>query len=109
MLVMGDVNAATCRKLFEDQFTLSTTVNDTSAVVDLSVSVRTYISTCMLMRRKQLSRFFTSRICGFSSPLLCWISFGGHSPNITWAPSIAWASMLPKIASNKNIAFFHVK
>ena len=39
---MGDVNAATCRKLFEDQFTLSTTVNDTSAVVDLSVSVRTY-------------------------------------------------------------------
>ena len=43
MLVMGDVNAATCRKLFEDQFTLSTTVNDTSAVVDLSVSVRTYI------------------------------------------------------------------
>ena len=39
---MGDVNAATCRKLFEDQFTLSTTVNDTSAVVDLSASVRTY-------------------------------------------------------------------
>ena len=65
MLVMGDVNAATCRKLFEDQFTLSTTVNDTSAVVDLSVSVRTYKFTCVLMRRKQISRFLRAGFVAF--------------------------------------------